>query len=85
MSKKVWTTVPITYHPTERYWYRVSDWVQPRWHRFANSRTGFVVGRTLWVLGRVAYFLGGIIVIVGCTVLYTFLMFAFSGGKKGRR
>ena len=85
MSKPVTVTKPIYYRPIERHWYRLVDFVQPKWRRFADSRFGFYVGRTLAILLRVLYWIGGAIFIVGMAVAYIFLSFAFSGVRKRRR
>lgn len=75
----------IVLWPGQRYWYRVVDFVQPKWQRFAYSRWAYWLGRALRLLGRTLFWIGGAIFIVGFSVLYIFLRFAFGGIKLTRR
>ncbi len=76
---------PIYCRPSERHWYRIADWVQPRWRRFADSRWGWYFGLLLAVFVRVLRVVGAAVLIVGFAVLYMVLEFAVTGGQGRRR
>ncbi|CAN5521097.1 hypothetical protein BH24ACT5_BH24ACT5_00210 [soil metagenome] len=75
----------VYYRPIERHWYRVADFVQPRWLRFRSSLTGrfliWFVTRFLRFLLRAAVWLAGAVVVVGLGVLHVTLSFALGKGK----
>jgi hypothetical protein len=74
----------IYYRPIERHWYRLVDFVQPRYHRFSRSNWGLAVGWTIKVLARLLWLLAGAVVIVTASLTYMMLMFVL-GGKTRRR
>lgn len=82
MSKQV----NIYYRPVERHYYRVKDWVQPKWRRFADSEWGRYAGRAVYYTVRLMQF----VVMVGfglmLGIMYLFMSMAFGGkGFTGRR
>lgn len=68
---------PIYYSDWQRHWYRLLDYVQPRWQRFRWSRTGrfiiWTLSKIVWLaikLGaRLVMFLASAICVVGLAVL----------------
>lgn len=76
---------PVSYRPIERHWYRVADFVQPIWHRFAGSLVGrftiWFVSCALWTVVRVATKIVLAAVVVGAGVLYMALSMALGNGK----
>ena len=56
MAKPGPTHRAVMYRPIERHWYRLADFAQGIWHRFAPSRTGrftiWFVSRFLWLTLR---------------------------------
>ena len=77
-------TIVVKYHPLERHWYRVADFVQTIWHRFSSARSGALLLRLLGITLRVLYVFMMAVVIVGSAVLYIFLSFALGNGKLAK-
>lgn len=83
---------PVMYSDWHRHWYRVADFVQTVWHRFADSRTGrlaiWFVSRVLWATVKVLGWLMVAAVVVGAGVTFMVLSMALGNGKlmnSGRR
>ena len=85
--------VPIYYYPSLRPWYWLLDWWQPKWYRFAPTRTGrftrwlgrvirWVTPRLLKVLWFSAKILAGAMFVVGMATFYMMMMFFMTGKVK---
>lgn len=89
------TPAPVTYNDWERHWYRLLDFVQHVWARFAETRTCRLL---LWLLPalikvvvRLLIITAGVMIAVGGLILYSVLSMCLGGGainkgvNKGNR
>lgn len=93
MSKQI--TRVVKYHPLERHWYRVADYVQSIWHGFTSAHAGriatWLLLRAMWITWHVVRLLLKLTLyvlvascVVGCAVMYSGLMFCLGQGKVAK-